>query len=336
MAIHASMFQEHIKNFPSINSSDLPPDHTVIIEADIRKASGRRPKKNSRNNNFGDKYVRPAMVGPGLRKKIYAQCGEQDLKDQQKMIDPALKLYVGCHCMINDNDNIRLGQANGTLCKVIAIKRKENASLSIRSYDSKKVYALNANDLEYVLFEYLPKTTKQFKLEAELSKCKNELSSDPDNQSLKQALMIAESNYIEYKKTRQFKLTPKKYYCTYDTSCVGALPDTGVRSGKGSVKWPSKSKILKKVILFQLPVNLNDATTAHKLQGSSKKQVIVNNWTYTHGWVYTVLSRVRTLNGLFLVTKLLFDEKHKRSFELPLELLWFENRMKSKIPDKAL
>jgi hypothetical protein len=276
------------------------------------------------------------MVGPGLRKKIYAQCGEQDLKDQQKMIDPALKLYVGCHCMINDNDNIRFGQANGTLCKVIAIKRKENSTLSIRSYDSKKVYALNANDLEYVLFEYLPKTTKQSKLEAELSKCKNELSSDPENQSLQQAFNIATSNYIEYKKTRQFKLTPKKYYCTYDTSCVGALPDTGVRSGKGSVKWPSKSKILKKVILFQLPVNLNDATTAHKLQGSSKKQVIVNNWTYTHGWVYTVLSRVRTLSGLFLINKLLFDDKHKKSFELPLELLWFESRMRRKIPDKAL
>jgi hypothetical protein len=81
---------------------------------------------------------------------------------------------------------------------------------------------------------------------------------------------------------------------------------------------------------------LNDATTAHKLQGSSKKQVIVNTWTYTHGWVYTVLSRVRTLNGLFLVTKLLFDEKHKRPIELPLELLWFENRMKSKIPQNAL
>ena len=49
-----------------------------------------------------------------LRNKIYAMCGDSDMKDQQKNIDPALKLYVGAHCMIIDNDDISKGRANRT------------------------------------------------------------------------------------------------------------------------------------------------------------------------------------------------------------------------------
>ena len=36
------------------------------------------------------------------------------MKDQQKQIDPALKLYVGAHCMIIDNHDTVKGRANGT------------------------------------------------------------------------------------------------------------------------------------------------------------------------------------------------------------------------------
>lgn len=84
--------------------------------------------------------------------------------------------------------------------------------------------------------------------------------------------------------------------------------------------------------MVQLPVNLNDATTAHKLQGASKNLLIVNNWAYSHGWVYTVLSRVRTLRGLFLNAPLIFK---KDAFQLPQELLWFRDRLKKKIPQNA-
>jgi hypothetical protein len=50
--------------------------------------------------------IQYAEVIDGLRNLIYSRLGDCHLKDQQKMIDPALtlKLYVGCHCMINDND----------------------------------------------------------------------------------------------------------------------------------------------------------------------------------------------------------------------------------------
>ncbi len=88
----------------------------------------------------------------------------------------------------------------------------------------------------------------------------------------------------------------------------------------------------QKLVMMQIPVNLNDATTAHKLQGVTKKYLIVHNWTYTHGWVYTVLSRVRTRDGLFLNKPLVYKED---CFKLPPSLARFQWRMSKKIPDNA-
>ncbi len=57
----------------------------------------------------------------------------------------------------------------------------------------------------------------------------------------------------------------------------------------------------------QIPANLSNGTTGHKLQGMSKDVIIVSSWP-TGGlskifknWEYVVLSRVRTLSGLYLV-----------------------------------
>jgi hypothetical protein len=54
----------------------------------------------------------------------------------------------------------------------------------------------------------------------------------------------------------------------------------------------------------QLPVNASDAITGHKLQGLTKDNVIVCSWNKTTNWIYVVLSRVRTLKGLYLFRKL--------------------------------
>ena len=75
----------------------------------------------------------------------------------------------------------------------------------------------------------------------------------------------------------------------------------------------------------QVPVNSNIATTGHKLQGMSKDVLIVNDWNYRcANWVYVVLSRVRTLDGLYLMTPL---DLH-RSFNIPESLIRFEQRLK--------
>ena len=51
----------------------------------------------------------------------------------------------------------------------------------------------------------------------------------------------------------------------------------------------------------QIPVNSSDAITGHKLQGLTKDQLIVYSWNKSTSWIYVVLSRVRTLKGLFLL-----------------------------------
>ena len=59
----------------------------------------------------------------------------------------------------------------------------------------------------------------------------------------------------------------------------------------------------------QLPLLVNNATTGHKLQGSSVDNIFVHNWSYVTNWVYVMLSRVKTRVGLFCRNKLSKDLK---------------------------
>ena len=67
----------------------------------------------------------------------------------------------------------------------------------------------------------------------------------------------------------------------------------------------------------QIPANSNDATTGHKLQGMSKDAIIVSSWptgglaAMFKNWEYVVLSRVRTLSGLYLVKPIDMDKIRK-------------------------
>ncbi len=74
--------------------------------------------------------------------------------------------------------------------------------------------------------------------------------------------------------------------------------------------------------MHQIPANSNDATTDHKLQGMSKDVIIVSSWP-TGGlslmfknWEYVVLSRVRTLSGLYLIEPIDMEKSFNPSTEL--------------------
>ena len=78
--------------------------------------------------------------------------------------------------------------------------------------------------------------------------------------------------------------------------------------------------------MTQFLVNSSDAVTGHKLQGMTKDNVIVVSWQKKINWVYVVLSRVRTLNGLYLFKRLrLKDIAMPESFR---EYLAFMERMR--------
>jgi len=56
--------------------------------------------------------------------------------------------------------------------------------------------------------------------------------------------------------------------------------------------------------LTQFPINLDQATTGHKLQGVTKSYLVVADYNYSENWVYVAMSRVKTSNGLFLFKKI--------------------------------
>ncbi len=56
VTFHSSIFQNHIKDSPSVNSSEASPEHTIVIEADIRRPlKGGKPKTIFRREPFTSK-----------------------------------------------------------------------------------------------------------------------------------------------------------------------------------------------------------------------------------------------------------------------------------------
>jgi hypothetical protein len=86
-----------------------------------------------------------------------------------------------------------------------------------------------------------------------------------------------------------FKLVPKKV--AFDANYP--KPE-GLRSGG------SKNEKIK-MSAIQLPLISNNATTGHKLQGSSKDAIYIAKFTHhMRDWPCVMLSRVQTRRGLFL------------------------------------
>ena len=50
----------------------------------------------------------------------------------------------------------------------------------------------------------------------------------------------------------------------------------------------------------QFPCVSNGCTMGHKLQGCTCIKMLVNDWFYGSNWPYVVLSRVRTMEGLYI------------------------------------
>ena len=77
----------------------------------------------------------------------------------------------------------------------------------------------------------------------------------------------------------------------------------------------------------QFPIILNNATTGHKLQGTGVQKLFVHEWKYSvKNWIYVVLSRVTTLNGLYFRTTLSRDIS---KYAMPDNLTEFLQTMRS-------
>ena len=65
-----------------------------------------------------------------------------------------------------------------------------------------------------------------------------------------------------------------------------------------------KTRLPVNVQLNHFPILGNFATTGHKLQGKTMKNLVIAEWRDTENWAYVVLSRVKTLAGIFLLEAL--------------------------------
>ena len=64
----------------------------------------------------------------------------------------------------------------------------------------------------------------------------------------------------------------------------------------------------------QFPIISNSCTTGHKLQGCTVESILANDWYYGANWPYVVLSRVKTMAGLYIRKRL---SKKLEKYEKP-------------------
>ena len=186
--------------------------------------------------------------------------------------------------MSTSNEKLKeQGTGNGTQCRVVGIKLKQDpTSYRWKNWDGKKVWTVRASDVEFVQFEHYPKTREIVSLEKKLTRlkeCDNANTDDINN---------VQQQLQQKKSARQFKLAPQSRTCSVNVS-----PNDQVLITRRM-----------KCCVAQLSVNSSDASTGHKLQGLTKDTLVVYSWNKSTNWIYVVLSRVRTLSGLFLVRRL--------------------------------
>jgi hypothetical protein len=139
-----------------MHSNVNPPEHTIIIESDISISGAKTAHK---------------MIKEHLRHRIITTCGDADVMAVTKHNDPALCIYVGAHLICIDNKCLKdkVPRGNGTICCVIGIKLKvEPQSYKWKNYYGRKVWTVNACDVEWVQCEHINKTGSMIKLQAQI------------------------------------------------------------------------------------------------------------------------------------------------------------------------
>ena len=170
-----------------------------------------------------------------------------------------------------------------------------------------KVWIVNALDVDWVELEHYPESDEILALKEKVQTLEHELATSAHPQYIQQEkvtkLAKLEEALRNEKMKHRFQLKPKKIYC-------------GVRCKVHPMAPKSKRGNAYGCHVIQIPINLNDATTGHKLQGMSKDIVIVSEWPaggiYTN-WEYVILSRVRTIKGLFLIKPISMTKSFKPS-----------------------
>jgi hypothetical protein len=78
-------------------------------------------------------------------------------------------------------------------------------------------------------------------------------------------------------------------------------PETATFKVKYPILSSGNSCVQAQIELKYLPIIVNHAKTGHKLQGKTVKLLVIAEWSKVKNCAYIVLSRFKTLEGLFLM-----------------------------------
>ena len=155
--VTAATFKRHIKDtHPDIDDHINPPDHTLMIEASVATSGAFGQKKNNKKRKRGQRK----RVATAVHDAIISQLGDDDIKAtdwfcQGAKIEPALRVYPGSHHMCITNENLDQGRGNGTLCKCLRVKLKQNGQeRKWKNWDGKKVWTVSIDSVEWIEFEH--------------------------------------------------------------------------------------------------------------------------------------------------------------------------------------
>jgi len=247
--IHFGLYAKKIQSLCPPKDSDAPaPDNMLIVLADIQSTNSAKSQGRIR-------------VSKTLKDLILGTCGDDDvIAGADKggrggtKIDPSLRLSPGCSGMGISNKDLRSkGVGNGTTLTVISVKLKPGAVVEEAIWDGRKVNTVSALGVEHL--ECMLSKPKALKiLEEDLKELKSTLASntDPDKASeLRKAVSKTEQAIATSTDKLRFQLKPRSF-TAQATVCIDPHST-------------SKTTI-KGIKITQLPINLNDATTGHKLQ----------------------------------------------------------------------
>ena len=203
----------------------MPPSNTIIIESTFGvSASKNGPVRRIKNT---------------LRHRILTTCGDADIEyGNNKKADPALCLYTGVNLIYtadNNKMNEKPPRGNGTVCKFISVKIKEDvASHRVRTYNNKKLWTVSIEDVLWITVELADNSEEIDALKAqveELQRKTDDAVTNKDSNStiktLRENLKLLKNELHIMHCSSQFKITP-----------VRRSVEVTVRLSQGSLKHP--------------------------------------------------------------------------------------------------
>lgn len=166
------------------------------------------------------------------------------------------------------------------MCIFKSAKIRPNApSLTTKYYHGRLVRTVNARDVEYIECEVIDNNSNIKHIQQSIEK---ELKSNQKNETKINQLR---QQLLQEQRSKTFEMKSETKTVTVTCKVNKYTPNTTFRART-----------------TQFPINLADAVTGHKLQGRTLNKMIVSSWKSNFpNWHYTVLSRVKSLDDLYLL-----------------------------------